>query len=106
MFVLWLDKAGVDASSIAALELLITKRMTKDSKRRAHQCVKPVVVVARGALLQSLGMVFGGIAARCQEAQDARGVPYERQMSVRDCRDVYGLNSATPPPRSTVKSRT
>jgi hypothetical protein len=67
VFASWLDEAGTDDASVAALELLTTKRMTKDSKCRASQCAKPVVVVARDVLLQSLGMVFGGIAARCQK---------------------------------------
>lgn len=73
MFVRWLQAQGDgEDRHVAALELLTTKRMTDASKASAVAGARPVVVVARDALLTSLGLVFGGIAARCHETEEKK----------------------------------
>lgn len=64
----WLSKLGDDtgnSENVAGLELLTTKHMTDASKASATSGMRPVVVVARDSLRASLGLFFGGIAARC-----------------------------------------
>jgi hypothetical protein len=63
----WLQKPEIDAERVIALELLTTKRMTTASRRRAAKEIRPVVLIARDTMLPALGLVFGGIAARCKE---------------------------------------
>ena len=55
--------ASCDVAPDVALELMTTKSMTSESKRKARS--NDNVVLARDGLLTTLGPVFGGIAARC-----------------------------------------
>ena len=66
----WLRELKRDADKVVGLELLTTKRMTDASKMTAADGTQPVVVVARDVLLKALGLVFGGIAARCHKTAE------------------------------------
>ena len=71
-FAAWLKTDGADPVNVAALELLTTKRMTEVSKVTADRGKRAVVVVARDMLQSALGLVWGGIAARCMDWLDPR----------------------------------
>ena len=68
-FTVWLTTKGADDENVAALELFTTKRMTPVTKATKDGRTRAVVVVARDVLLSSLGLIWGGIAARCMDAR-------------------------------------